>query len=123
MTGSSFTSIHILPLISYPLAGSLHRTAGTDDGFEIYCSDDDSISFTVVECDARFDELSVEHARKASHLQCLVPQLEKTNGVQSLFAIQVTVFPKQGVAIGMTVHHTVCDGTSSMQFMHDSALF
>ncbi|KAJ3688294.1 hypothetical protein LUZ61_017458 [Rhynchospora tenuis] len=105
----------------YPLAGNLRRVDGTDDRFAIHYSDGDSMLFTVAECDGRFEELAAEHARKASHLQCLVPQLEKVDGVQPVFAIQVTLFPNQGIVIGTTVHHAACDGSSSMQFMHDWA--
>ncbi|KAJ1695400.1 hypothetical protein LUZ63_012098 [Rhynchospora breviuscula] len=105
----------------YPLAGNLRRIDGTNDKFAIHYSDGDSVSFTVAECDGRYQELAVEHARKASQLQCLLPQLEKVDGVQPVFAIQATVFPNQGIVIGMTVHHAACDGSSSMQFIHDWA--
>ncbi|URE05678.1 anthocyanin 5-aromatic acyltransferase [Musa troglodytarum] len=35
----------------------------------------------------------------------------------SVLALQVTVFPNQGVAVGVAVHHAGCDGSSSTRFM------
>ncbi|CAL9752420.1 unnamed protein product [Musa acuminata subsp. burmannicoides] len=80
--------------------------------------DGDSVSFTVAEYDADFDEVSGDHARDVGSLLPLLPRLSGSDddGVPVL-ALQVTVFPNQGVAVGVAVHHAGCDGSSSMRFM------
>lgn len=89
---------------------------------EHYYVEGDAVSFTVAECDdGRFEDLVSEGDRDVSQLDCLVPRLSKPENdeeLQPVLAVQVTVFPEQGIVIGTTVHHTACDGTTSMQFMH-----
>ncbi|CAL9752388.1 unnamed protein product [Musa acuminata subsp. burmannicoides] len=89
-----------------------------DDKYEIRYVDGDSVSFTVAEYDADFDEVSGDHARDVGSLLPLLPRLSRSDddGVPVL-ALQVTVFPNQGVAVGVVVHHAGCDGSSSMRFM------
>ncbi|KAJ3688849.1 hypothetical protein LUZ61_018013 [Rhynchospora tenuis] len=74
--------------------------------------------FTVAESDS-YDELFGDHPRQVSKLKALVPRLSKneSKGQQSVFAIQVTVFPSHGLVIGSTVHHSACDGVGSVNFM------
>ncbi|CAD5170718.1 unnamed protein product [Musa acuminata subsp. malaccensis] len=103
----------------YPLAGKIRRSPGLDDDkYEIRYVDGDSVSFTVAEYDADFDEVSGDHARDVGSLLPLLPRLSRSDddGVPVL-ALQVTVFPNQGVAVGVAVHHAGCDGSSSMRFM------
>jgi Transferase family len=107
--------------IYYPLAGGYRRTPGTDDKFEHFYLEGDGVSFTVAECNGQFEDIASDHERYVSQLNCLVPQLPKSEEVQPLLAVQVTIFPGQGIVIGTSVHHTACDGTSSMQFMHSWA--
>ncbi|KAJ1694872.1 hypothetical protein LUZ63_011570 [Rhynchospora breviuscula] len=102
----------------YPLAGGFRRTPGTDDRLEHYYVEGDAVSFTVAECNGRFEDLATDHERDVSQLECLVPVLPRQEELQPLLAVQVTVFPGEGIVIGTSVHHTACDGTSSMQFMH-----
>ncbi|KAJ3678615.1 hypothetical protein LUZ60_002418 [Juncus effusus] len=100
----------------YPLAGNYRRTPDTEDKFEHYYTDGDSISFTVAESDGNFDNLSKDQEREVSLFEGLVPKLQKSNDLQPLFSVQVTIFPNQGIIIGTSVNHTACDGSSSMQF-------
>ncbi|XP_078165574.1 anthocyanin 5-aromatic acyltransferase-like [Carex rostrata] len=106
----------------YPLAGSYRLKPGTDNKLEHYYNEGDAVPFTVAECvDGRFEDLASDHERDVSQLDCLVPLLLKSGDDQELkpvFAVQVTVFPDQGIVIGTSVNHTVCDGSTSMQFMH-----
>jgi Transferase family len=111
----------------YPLAGGYRRKPGTDNMIEHYYEEGDAVSFTVVECvdgHGRFEDLVSERERDVSQLECLVPQLSKPENdkeLQPLLAVQVTVFPEQGIVIGTSIHHTACDGATSMQFMHSWA--
>ncbi|XP_078174854.1 malonyl-coenzyme:anthocyanin 5-O-glucoside-6'''-O-malonyltransferase-like [Carex rostrata] len=104
----------------YPLAGGFRRTSSTDDKLEHYYVEGDAVSFTVAECNNQFEfeHLASDHERDLLQLDCLVPELPKSEELQPLLAVQVTVFPDQGIVIGTSVHHMACDGTSSMQFMH-----
>ncbi|KAJ3678616.1 hypothetical protein LUZ60_002419 [Juncus effusus] len=105
----------------YPLAGHFRLTPQTKDKFEHYYVEGDSVSFLVVESDGKFEDFSKDQEREVSSLEFLVPELPKNEELQPLFVVQVTVFPQQGVVIGTTIHHSACDGTSSMQFMHSWA--
>ncbi|XP_072986926.1 phenolic glucoside malonyltransferase 2-like [Typha latifolia] len=106
----------------FPLAGTLRPIPGNDFKFELCYSDGDSISLTVAECvDGGFDILSGSDAREISNLRPFLPQLQKLGDSSSLLAIQVTVFPGDGVVIGTAVHHAACDGSSSIRFMHSWA--
>ncbi|KAJ3688602.1 hypothetical protein LUZ61_017766 [Rhynchospora tenuis] len=102
----------------YPLAGGFRQIPGTDDRLEHYYVEGDAVSFTVAECSGQFEDLASDHERDVSQLECLVPVLPRLEELQPLLAVQVTVFPDQGIVIGTSVHHTACDGTSSMQFIH-----
>ncbi|CAD5174686.1 unnamed protein product [Musa acuminata subsp. malaccensis] len=63
-------------------------------------------------------DISGTHARDINVLRPLVPQLPKSDdGRVPPLALQVTVFPNQGAAIGVAVHHAACDGLSSTRFM------
>ncbi|KAJ1700956.1 hypothetical protein LUZ63_000735 [Rhynchospora breviuscula] len=105
----------------YPLAGNLRVTPKTEDKFEICYIEGDSVAFTVAECNEKFEDFAGDHEREVSRFQDFIPQLLKSDELQPLFSVQVTVFPDVGIAIGVTVHHAACDGTSSMQFMHEWA--
>ncbi|KAJ3692232.1 hypothetical protein LUZ60_012582 [Juncus effusus] len=106
----------------YPLAGVIRPIFGADKEtkHEIYCTENDSVWFTVAESHDDFQHLSSQDARLVSRLEPFVPSLTKC-GESKHFAIQVTVFPDQGVVIGIAVNHAVCDGTSSMQFVQSWA--
>ncbi|WOL06201.1 phenolic glucoside malonyltransferase 1-like [Canna indica] len=107
----------------YPLAGKLRRSPDRDDGYELHYVDGDAVAFTVAEHGGGsgddFDDLSGSHARDVKRVVPLIPQLPRPDGDggKRLLALQVTVFPNRGVALGVTVHHAACDGSSSMQFM------
>ncbi|KAJ3697191.1 hypothetical protein LUZ61_000896 [Rhynchospora tenuis] len=103
----------------YHLAGGFRQIHGsTDERLEHYYVEGDAVSFTVVECNGPFEELASDHERDVSQFEYLVPVLPRSGELQSLFSVQVTVFPDRGIVIGISIHHTACDGTSSMQFMH-----
>ncbi|RZR75340.1 hypothetical protein BHM03_00055132 [Ensete ventricosum] len=99
----------------YPLAGKICHPF---DKYEIHYADGDSVPFRVAEYEADFEDISSSHARDIDVLRPLVPQQPKSDaGRVPLLALQVTVFPNQGAAIGVAVHHAACDGLSSIRFM------
>ncbi|KAG6476558.1 phenolic glucoside malonyltransferase 1-like [Zingiber officinale] len=102
----------------YPLAGKISRSPTREDGFDIHYADGDSVSFTVAEHDGDFHELSGGGPRLVNMLVPLLPELPRDGGDGfRLLALQATVFPDRGVAVGVSVHHAACDGSSSMRFM------
>ncbi|XP_074559089.1 malonyl-coenzyme A:anthocyanin 3-O-glucoside-6''-O-malonyltransferase-like [Curcuma longa] len=104
----------------YPLAGKIRHSAARADGYELHYADGDSVLFTVAEYSGDFDDLSSDHPRLFNDLLPLLPELPQSstggNGLR-LLAVQATLFPERGVAIGITVHHAACDGSSTIQFV------
>ncbi|CAK8533378.1 unnamed protein product [Lathyrus sativus] len=76
----------------------------------------DSVSFTVVESNESFEDLSSNHC-EASKRHHLIPLLNTSHEKASLISIQVTLFPNKGFCIGITTHHAAFDGKSSTTFM------
>ncbi|KAK8936334.1 Phenolic glucoside malonyltransferase 2 [Platanthera zijinensis] len=112
------SSLSIALSTFYPIAATVRRRS--DGHFEISPSDTDSVSLTVSEYvgdAADFLEISGDHARPIEKLVPLVPFLPRSRDAQPLLAIQVTLFPNHGLSVALTVHHTACDGFSSMQFV------
>ncbi|PKU78880.1 phenolic glucoside malonyltransferase 2-like [Dendrobium catenatum] len=102
----------------YPLAGTIRRSSAYDDRFEICNSDGDSVSLTVGEFENMdFNDISGYHRRPFGKLLLLVPSLPKSADAQPLLAIQITVFPNQGLCLALKVHHAACDGFSSIHFL------
>ncbi|KAG6530864.1 anthocyanidin 3-O-glucoside 6''-O-acyltransferase-like [Zingiber officinale] len=102
----------------YPLSGKIRLRPGSHDKYELHYVDGDSVSFTVVEHDGDFDELSGRRGCEYARLLHLVPQLaDPGNGRRPVTAVQVTLFPNRGVAVAVTVHHSACDGSSSTRFI------
>nr|BBG28371.1 anthocyanin malonyl-CoA acyltransferase [Cymbidium hybrid cultivar] len=102
----------------YPLAGTIRRSSAIDDRFEIYYSDGDSVPLTVCECESMdFGDVSGQHRRPFGKLLLLVPSLLKYVDAQPLLAIQITLFPNQGICLALRIHHAACDGFSSIHFV------
>ncbi|KAF7044093.1 hypothetical protein CFC21_053366 [Triticum aestivum] len=100
----------------YPLAGRLRLAPGTADRYEIHYQPGDGVTFTVAEYrgDVDVDELAVDQPREITRIAPLAPPLPKGGAV---LALQATVM-RRGLAIGMAVHHTACDGAASTRFLH-----
>ena len=100
-----------------PLAGSVHQNS-SDGGLEIRSSDVDSVPFTVAESEDDFYDLSGNHARNCNRFYPLVPPLAGGTGAEKpLLALQITLFPGVGVALGITISHGVADGTTAAHFL------
>ncbi|XP_064990314.1 anthocyanidin 3-O-glucoside 6''-O-acyltransferase-like [Musa acuminata AAA Group] len=126
---SHFVSHHLPSLKSslsralrhfYPLAGRVVPPCGPspEAKFQIRCSDGDSVSLTLAESSDDFRQLSGDQPRGFGRVYGLIPQLPPTgDGSIPLLALQITVFPDQGVSIGVAVHHVACDDSSSIHFV------
>ncbi|CAL9076264.1 unnamed protein product, partial [Musa acuminata var. zebrina] len=101
----------------YPFAGRIRRCPGCCDKYEMDYVDGDSVSFALAEHGGDFEYLSGSHARNVSELLPLIPRIAESGDDRLLLAVQVTLFPDRGVAVAVTFHHAVCDGTGFKQFM------
>ncbi|KAF0935445.1 hypothetical protein E2562_032694 [Oryza meyeriana var. granulata] len=104
----------------YPLLGRVRPCPDGGGGYE-FCStggDADRVELTVAESSYDFEELSGGGPRDVGRLYSLVPQLPRPeDGSFALAAVQVTVFPGKGLAVGVSIHHVACDDSSFMHFV------
>lgn len=108
-----------LTLKHFPTAaGNLLYPSDTEQKPLLRYSAGDAVHLTVAESDRDFDELTANHARDADMFYDFVPEMppviEGGSGykVVSLMAVQATVFPGRGVALGIVNLHCLGDGSS-----------
>ncbi|CAA7033192.1 unnamed protein product [Microthlaspi erraticum] len=79
----------------------------------------DSVSLTVAEItDADFSRVSGKGLRHQTELHPLVSELPvSSSDSASAFTLQITLFPKQGFCIGLTINHLVMDGKTVVKFL------
>lgn len=100
-----------------PLAGNVACPLDTNGYPEIRYVTGDSVSLIFSESDMDFSYLISDHPRSAKDFYHLVPKLGEPKDAPGirlapLLAIQVTLFPNNGVSIGFTNHHVVGDGAT-----------
>lgn len=129
VSDSPNTSLHetIVPKLKHSLSLTLHHflplcgyvTWPQDSPKPVLnYVDGDSVSLTVAESDMDFHRLSCnDNFRDVMECRPLVPQLEVSHEKASVMALQVTVFPNSGFCIGITTHHAVLDGKTSISFV------
>ncbi|KAH0452279.1 hypothetical protein IEQ34_019578 [Dendrobium chrysotoxum] len=108
----------------YPLAGSIRRSPDSDDQFEIAYEEGDSVTITVAEfVGDDFRNISGHQPRNFKNLRLMVPKPAKTLSSSEFppIAIQITLFPNQGLCIGFAINHAACDGSGSIQFIRSWA--
>ncbi|XP_071724230.1 coumaroyl-CoA:anthocyanidin 3-O-glucoside-6''-O-coumaroyltransferase 2-like [Rutidosis leptorrhynchoides] len=142
MTGLSFysypqslhhlTQITIPSLISslshnlkffYPFVSSLILPASPQKPYILF-AEGNSVSFTVAHySDNDFDELISYQTKPVHVLRMFAPNLPPPHvspdgsHVESLLAIQVTLFPNKGICVGIGFRHVVADGTAFNNFI------
>uniref|UniRef100_A0A0E0KUV4 Uncharacterized protein n=1 Tax=Oryza punctata TaxID=4537 RepID=A0A0E0KUV4_ORYPU len=103
----------------YPLAGRVRPTPGKTNRYELFYQPGGGVAFTVTEHYGvgGVDELATDEPRELAKIAPFVPELPKGGAV---LALQATVLPpkRRGLALGVTVHHSACDGVSSTHFLH-----
>uniref|UniRef100_A0A0E0JZV6 Uncharacterized protein n=1 Tax=Oryza punctata TaxID=4537 RepID=A0A0E0JZV6_ORYPU len=104
----------------YPLAGRVRPTPGETNRYELFYQPGDAVAFTVAEHDGvgiGVDELATDEPRELAKIAPFVPELPKGGAV---LALQATVLPpkRRGLALGVIVHHSACDGVGSTHFLH-----
>ncbi|KAE8802709.1 Anthocyanin 5-aromatic acyltransferase [Hordeum vulgare] len=101
----------------YPLAGHVRLTPDSNR-YELFYQPGDGVAFTVAEYDADLEQdLANAEPAQVAKLAPLVPSLPKGRAV---LAVQATVLlgGVRGLALGVTLHHSACDGASSTHFLH-----
>uniref|UniRef100_A0ACD5WKT4 Uncharacterized protein n=1 Tax=Avena sativa TaxID=4498 RepID=A0ACD5WKT4_AVESA len=102
----------------YPLAGHVRLGPGTNR-YELFYHPGDGVAFTTAEYDVHVDDLATssdDEPVQVAKLAPLVPPLPKGRAV---LAVQATVLlGGSGLALGVTVHHSACDGNGSTHFLH-----
>uniref|UniRef100_A0ACD5XZ99 Uncharacterized protein n=1 Tax=Avena sativa TaxID=4498 RepID=A0ACD5XZ99_AVESA len=100
----------------YPLAGHVRLTPGahSSNRYELFYQPGDGVTFTAAEYDRHVDDYLDDPVLPVPIFAPLVPLLPKGRAV---LAVQATVL-RGGLALGVTVHHSACDGASSTHFLH-----
>ncbi|KAG6518698.1 malonyl-coenzyme A:anthocyanin 3-O-glucoside-6''-O-malonyltransferase-like [Zingiber officinale] len=76
----------------YPLSGKIRLHPGSHDKYELHYVEGDSVTFTVVEHDGDFDDLSGRPGCEYARLLHLIPQLaDPDDDRRPVTAVQVTV--------------------------------
>lgn len=101
----------------YPLAGVLH-THPNSGHLAVSCSASDSIPLTVANCPHPLVSFQTEPG--SEYLNRLAPASVESG---RLLALQVTHFACGGLALGMFVHHAICDGAGATKFLSTVAGF
>ncbi|KAK1388966.1 Malonyltransferase [Heracleum sosnowskyi] len=122
------TSLSLVLKHFSPLAGNLVTPSNinSDTTLQVCYLNGDSVSLTIAECASEsYYHLTGNQARDVDDLCRFVPQLP--SGVPSgdseedcitvpVLAIQVTIFPNNGISVGFTNSHVVADGSTMFNF-------
>ncbi|KAI3465689.1 hypothetical protein Pfo_022352 [Paulownia fortunei] len=109
-----------------PLAGNIILPLNSGRPVNRYVFGD-SVSLTIAQCDQDFDYLTGNHQRVADEFYACVPQLPHASRfpdsvVFPVVALQITLFPGQGICLGLTNYHAVGDESSIVSFLKAWAL-
>ncbi|KAE8075832.1 hypothetical protein FH972_014519 [Carpinus fangiana] len=106
----------------FPLAANLVCPPQTDKSHILY-AEGNSVPFTVAEAAGDFNHLIANYPRDVRELHHFVAHLPPTHVSSDdtrlipLMATQVTVFPNEGICIGITFRHAAADGRAFHHFM------
>ncbi|XP_022863748.1 malonyl-coenzyme:anthocyanin 5-O-glucoside-6'''-O-malonyltransferase-like [Olea europaea var. sylvestris] len=108
-----------------PLAGKIIHPLISGMPISLYTIGD-SVSLTISESGADFNNLTGNHQRDSREFYSYVPQLPPaTSSSDSIrvpaLALQVTVFPEHGVCFGFTNHHVIGDASTVVSFIQSWA--
>ncbi|GFQ07627.1 anthocyanin 5-aromatic acyltransferase [Phtheirospermum japonicum] len=103
-----------------PMAGKIFIDNNSGLPVSHYVAGRDSLSLTIAVSYADFVNLTGYHPREAAQFHGFAPDLNDTltpTSKPSVLAIQLTLFPNQGVCIGITGNHVIGDGATLVHFM------
>uniref|UniRef100_J3LCW7 Uncharacterized protein n=1 Tax=Oryza brachyantha TaxID=4533 RepID=J3LCW7_ORYBR len=103
----------------YPLAGRLRLTPGEGNRYELLYRPGDGVAFTVAQHGGvDVDELARDDPREHAAIAPFVPVLPAGGAVLAVQATVLLLPIRRDLALGVTVHHAACDGSSSTHFLH-----
>ncbi|KAL3834364.1 hypothetical protein ACJIZ3_009100 [Penstemon smallii] len=110
-----------------PLAGNIIHPLNPENKPILSYLPGDSVCLTVSESESDFSHLTGNHPRVSDDFYDFAPNLPSaTNSDNSttcpVLALQVTLFPEQGICIGFVTHHVVADASTVLSFMKAWAL-
>ncbi|KAJ7950183.1 Anthocyanin 5-aromatic acyltransferase [Quillaja saponaria] len=114
----------------HPLAGNLLCPPPPNEPY-IHYTNNDSVSLTIAESTSNFDHIISKHPhvsvidlKEVAPFVPKMPPITSTNNdtiVFPIFVLQITVFPNNGLCIGITSRHVI-DARSSSHFMKSWAI-
>ncbi|OIT00713.1 PREDICTED: malonyl-coenzyme A:anthocyanin 3-O-glucoside-6''-O-malonyltransferase-like [Nicotiana attenuata] len=118
------TSLSSSLLYFFPFAGKLIIPQKPAKPHLSYTSGD-SVSLTIAESTADFNQLSGYNQRGVQDFHQLVPQMPKIcellgldqESKYSLLAVQITIFPECGISIGFSLRHVAADERTFNNFL------
>ncbi|KAL2227495.1 anthocyanidin 3-O-glucoside 6''-O-acyltransferase [Sesamum indicum] len=110
-----------------PLAGNIIHPLNPGDKLVLRYETGNSVSFTVSESTADLNHLVGNDPRVCDEFYAFAPHLPPATNSESssscpVLALQVTLFPGQGLCIGFVTHHAVADASTVVSFMQAWAL-
>lgn len=114
----SLTLKHFLPLagkIIFPLTSGMPISR-----YDV--TEGHSFSLTIALSRADFTRLTGNQARDADEFHAFLPRVATADYSSdtikfSVAAAQVTLFPNQGICIGLSIHHAICDAAAVIFFI------
>ncbi|KAL3848660.1 hypothetical protein ACJIZ3_010542 [Penstemon smallii] len=110
-----------------PLAGNIIHPLNPENKPILSYLPGDSVCLTVSESESDFNHLTGNHPRVSDDFYDFAPNLPPTTHSDNsttcpVLALQVTLFPGQGICIGFVTHHVVADASTVLSFMKAWAL-
>ncbi|KAL0321925.1 UNVERIFIED_CONTAM: Phenolic glucoside malonyltransferase 1 [Sesamum calycinum] len=110
-----------------PLAGNIIHPLKPGNKLVLHYETGNSVSFTVSESTADFNDLVGNDPRVCDEFYAFAPHLPPATYSENsdscpVLALQVTLFPGQGLCIGFVTHHAVADASTVVSFMQAWAL-
>lgn len=105
----------------YPLSGILGSTA--NNGLELHCAEGDGVPVIKATVDCTLESVNyLEDPQTHSDLiESLVPDPNHDQQLANPFILQVTAFQSGGYTLGVSVHHSMCDGHGATLFFNAMA--
>ncbi|KAI3470283.1 hypothetical protein Pfo_026946 [Paulownia fortunei] len=104
-----------------PLAGNIIHPLTPGNKPILRFESGDSVSFIISESSADFNHLTGNHPRVCDEFYAFAPHLPPATRSENsitcpVLALQVTLFPGQGLCIGFITHHAVADASNCLPF-------
>lgn len=98
----------------YPLAGKFRLSPDSkEERYEIYYKEGDSVTLAIAENESdEFVDVAETKPHDPAKVKPLIPEPN-----DDLLAIQLTIFPNNGICIAFSIHHAACDGFSYTHFV------